>query len=160
MMHQQDQAAPQAPSLAHEEAPDKTGAYEINDNSQASPDHVDLNFDDDQKKDAPVLRLFDEDGGIDGKNEGSKKKDNLGKDEKTKKDVNDLATACQPVVTDLPLQTDRVMTENDGPEPLLSPSTPKVKDFKEKTRTEQRPPGTIQKSKQGKKVDQCCCTIF
>ena len=43
--------------------------------------------------------------------------------------MNDQAAACQPVATDQePLQTERVVTENDSPEPLLSPSTPKVKD--------------------------------
>ena len=52
----------------------------------------------------------------------------MGKDEKAKKDMNDMATACQPVVTDQPLQTERVVTENDGPEPLVSPSTPKNKE--------------------------------
>ena len=43
--------------------------------------------------------------------------------------MNDQVAACQPVATDLePLQTERVVTENDSPEPLMSPSTPKVKD--------------------------------
>ena len=43
--------------------------------------------------------------------------------------MNNQAAACQPVATDQePLQTERVVTENDSPEPLLSPSTPKIKD--------------------------------
>ena len=43
--------------------------------------------------------------------------------------MNDQAAACQPVATDQePLQTERVVTENDSPEPLLSPTTPKIKD--------------------------------